>query len=71
MVMGNVNWISIKDRLPKIDGIYKVKRVGSDVWEEAEYTSLGFTNYEGYAVTHWQPIQEPPKQLPPIDNELK
>lgn len=64
-----VKWISVKDRLPEIDGDY-LCYVKNDVpyisnVQVIEYVEgIGFS-WEGYEpdedVTHWMPLPEPPK----------
>ena len=56
----NNGWTLIESEadLPKEAGSYWVIRShGDDVG--IAYFDMGFTNYDGYRVTHWQPIIKP------------
>lgn len=56
----NNGWTRIESEadLPKEAGSYWVIRShGDDVG--IAYFDMGFTNYDGYRVTHWQPIIKP------------
>ncbi len=54
-----MNWISVKDRLPEIDGEYFVyfnsQRDKKDVWISPYYDVIGFVMP---FVTHWMKIDE-------------
>lgn len=69
----NDNWISVEDRLPK-ERILKVKWLCKDgisdfgfwhkkyFWQKGEFWTHDARSNE--EITHWQPLQEPPKQQP-------
>jgi hypothetical protein len=51
-------WISVKDRLPKIGAVVLVaKDIGS-----VNTTYFGVNGFRGEPVTHWMPLPESPKE---------
>lgn len=56
-------WISVNDRLPEKEGRYIVTKIyDKEHSTTAYFTGSVFENYDGYRVTHWQPLPNPPKQ---------
>lgn len=57
------NWISVKDRLPKTEGYYKVK-FSDGTEDEKPFRIRPAKNIYGFMteqkVTHWQPLPKPP-----------
>ena len=66
-----MDWISVKDRLPDMEGEYLVcftyphtNAIGIDVdgyFPNATYIEGGWDVHNGW-VTHWQPLPAPPKE---------
>lgn len=66
-----MGWISVKDRLPKIDGQYLVYTECGDMFNAEFDRDCGeFGNWHGYyhpdwdkyeGITHWMPLPELPK----------
>jgi hypothetical protein len=51
-------WISVKDRLPKLGTVVLVaKDIGS-----VNTTYFGVNGFRDEQVTHWMPLPEPPKE---------
>lgn len=46
-------WVSVNERMPSENGLYRVLRKHSDVEEVGEFFGTRFTNYQGYPVTDW------------------
>lgn len=65
-------WISVKDRLPEVDGLYltcyKFRNDGRLFMEVLAYYAIDLKphfqheGYSGLTVTHWMPLPEPPKE---------
>ena len=58
-------WISVEDRLPEESGHYCVMIKDATRSTELYYSNSDktwFDNDEEYAVTHWMPLPEPPKE---------
>ena len=73
--MENNNWISVKDKLPKtytevLAWVNNKEYPIIATWDGTNWSD-NIVDYTNWDITHWQPLPEPPKQLPPIDNEIK
>lgn len=62
-------WISTKDRLPDEDkevlvAYWFLPNNGDPSWiiETGRYLAGKWVQLEGYDVTHWMPLPEPPKE---------
>ncbi len=57
-------WISVKDRLPEIDGIYLIiKETGMGYSDKVAVCEYGFKyGFDRVGVTHWMPLPEPPNE---------
>ena len=59
-------WIPVTERLPEHSGDYLVYSVGGN-WEQLSTIEIAFWNDKNFivqsffAVTHWMPLPEPPK----------
>jgi hypothetical protein len=62
-----MEWISVKERLPKESGDYLITDTGTcfvsyfDV-EEQKWEFFGVEFWKHEEVTHWMPLPEPPKE---------
>lgn len=58
-------WISVRDRLPDEDGwylVYKHNRVRVAEWCKDCWYNESDLPIDDCAITHWQPLPEPPKE---------
>ena len=65
------HWIAMKDRKPSTDGMHLVYAPSADPtcpmivtawWHTDEQRWSIIIDYWARAVTHWQPLPEPPKE---------
>lgn len=61
-------WISVKDRLPRNNGMYIVCNNGFVIPAEYATYALGKRSWFGefselHKVSHWMPLPEPPEEL--------
>lgn len=57
-------WISVKDRLPKLFEDVLTYDADEKIfinWLEELVDGIGYFAYGGKLVTHWMPLPEPPK----------
>jgi hypothetical protein len=66
-----MEWISVEDRLPDINGRYIVNHLNHDIcvitfsnygWQQTVYFKDNEKSELGF-VTHWMPLPKPPKAM--------
>lgn len=63
MLQMEQEWISVEDRLPEVKGEYLVfykYKENEDRVDIALFSRFGW--HKAHAITHWQPLPEPPKE---------
>lgn len=58
-----IEWISVDERLPSIQGSYLVYTLKGRIRIDYCYDMYcnGELNFDDYLVTHWMPLPQPPK----------
>ena len=56
-----MEWISVNDRLPERHGEYLVSRRCRPKGWVCMYAPIGWIVNNGYPVTHWMPLPDPPE----------